>query len=64
MKPKIIRCYYNDDGCLIEGSLVIYGFSRTFYPALPDAGFHEQKITLKNRKNIIRMEKGDPNYVD
>lgn len=64
MKTKIVRCYYNDDGHLIEGSLVICGFSQTFYPALVDAGFHEQKITLFNRKNIIRMEKGDPNYVD
>ena len=64
MKAKIIRCYYNDDGILIDGSLVIYGFSRTFYPADSSCGWDEQKITLKNRKNIVKMEKGDPNYVD
>ena len=64
MKAKIIRCYYNDDGTLIDGSIVIYGLSCTFYPADSSCGLNELKITLKNRKNIVKMEKGDPNYVD
>lgn len=63
-RTKIIRCYYDDDGVLIDGSLVCYGLSKTFYPASPECGWDEQKITFKNRKKIIPMEKGDPNYVD